>query len=62
MITGGPDNLGLYTIGQFQCVFIAVAIYPNRATPNWTQAWLAHASHLDHAVLQTIVNTLSGKP
>jgi hypothetical protein len=58
MVTGGPDDLGLYTVGQFQCVCIAVAIYPNPVTPNWTQAWLAHASHPGHSVIQTIVDTL----
>jgi hypothetical protein len=59
MVTGGPDDLGLYTVGQFQCVCIAVAIYPNPVTLNWTQAWLAHASHLGHSVIQTTVNTLT---
>jgi hypothetical protein len=59
MVTGGPDDLGLYTVGQFQCVCIAVVTYPNPAIPNWTQAWLAHASHPGHSVIQTIVNTLT---
>lgn len=59
MVTGSPNDLGLYTVGQFRCVCIAVAIYPNRATPNWTQVWLAHANNPNHTVIQTIVNTLT---
>ena len=59
MVTGGSDDLGPYTVGQFQCVCIAVAIYPNPVTLNWTQARPAHASHPGHSVIQTTVNTLT---
>src|SRR2546421_6695870 len=44
VVAGGPHDFGLYTLSQMQCVCIAVAIYPTPATPNWTQAWLAHVS------------------
>jgi len=36
VVAGGPHDLGLYTLGQMQCVCIAVAIYPTPATLNWT--------------------------
>jgi hypothetical protein len=59
VVAGGPHDLGLYTLGQMQCVCIAVAIYPNPATLNWTQAWLAHVSYEQHPAVQAIINTLT---
>jgi hypothetical protein len=59
MVASRPNDLCLHTLGQFQCICIAVAIYPTPATTNWTQAWLAHASHPNHAVIQNIINTHS---
>jgi hypothetical protein len=59
VVASGPQDLGLYPLGQMQCVCIAVAIYPTPATLNWTQAWLAHVSSVRHSAVQDIINTFT---
>jgi hypothetical protein len=50
---------GIFTVGQFQCMCIALAIFPNPAPPQWTQCHLAHVSHKNHAGIQNVINQLN---
>jgi hypothetical protein len=49
---------GIFTIGQFQCMAVCLAIIPNPGA-GWTQCNLAHVSHKDHGKVTDIANLLN---
>jgi hypothetical protein len=58
---GGVASPGIYTIGQWQCMCIALAYFANPAgpAPQWTQCFLTHVSHKNHSKVQDIIDELN---